>query len=862
MMANEFQARAMTAWRRRVIAAVCGLTLAAVAGAQAQAQAQAQTQTQTQTQATPAATGAGAGDTTAAVGEIVVQAERRDEVLRDVPAAVTAETGAAITAMGPISSNADFLDQVPSLQYTNLGDPVNSEISIRGSGTERATGADTSVGLYFDGVFIPGRVLQPIDSFDLDHVEVLEGPQGALYGRDSEYGTVNLLPQQPTFSNSGYVDETYNFALKRNTETGVVNYKIDDKWAVRIGAQGIEQSGGFYYNPDRNSYYDTEQGYLLRGQVRYQNQDFDANLLVQRQQMQVPSFASADTIAPKNTTTGYPGIATAPDGFDENPWAPAHGNTDYSKVDVNQVVLNLNYDFHWAKLHSVTSWRQTDTVYQIDSSYLDLASETALQALGEKGSWPYSQTSDPSTANTYSEDLHLDGAPVLDGKLTWLAGLELLDAPQSGNTTATTNPCATSAAPNPVVGEGLCTGTPTNEICVPVLPGSNCSKETFKSPFGADLAYKETYYSYAPYGSLSIKPGWGFRLDGAVRYSYDHKTAAANQTTFYTNLEYPFLTGGTFTPENEKFQKGQFTYAATLSWKIPYSPWDDMLYTKVGTGYRVGGFNLGESPPLLPVAQLPKGDTANVFYAPEQATPIYNDETDTSYEVGFKGAITSHAYFTFDAYYEVTDNELAAVGDGCLATNQCEAGNTNYTVNSGRVDGSGLEASLNTAWDVAGGHLGLQLDGSSQTAKVVYEPKLNSNGEPEVGLPLVGSPISENPRWLANVTLNYSHPVTDDVKVFFNALYHGSWGGIMDPETTSGVVYALSNYNLVNLRTGIDYKSLEFAVIIDNLTNDIYKLHVFGQAGANTVTGLPEFVESQERLSSPQTVALEASYKW
>ena len=816
-------------------------------------------QTDSAQAAAPAAQGG--SDQAVSVGEIVVQAEKRSQPLREVPEAVTVVTGAALAAVGPVNDTSDLINSVPGARFTNLGDPLQSEISIRGSGTERATGADTSVGLYVNGVYVGasgggGRVFAPIDSLDTDHLEVLEGPQGALYGRDAEYGIVNIITQEPKFSDSGYVDELFNANTLQNQQTVIVNHAIDDNWAMRLSARGVEQNGGFEYNPDTNGYYDTTKGYEVRGQLRYRKDDLDVDLLAERQQMQLPSFWSADQVAPKNTVTGYPGLPTYPLGFHQDPRSIPHNGTDFTEEDVNNVTLLVDYDLHWAQLHSTSSWRSVTTLDDIDSDYIDLPTEIAAQQLGEKGSYPFSQTSDVGNTTTWYEDLHLVGAPVLDKRLTWLGGVEVMAQPNNGYETLSGNPCKTSAAPNPVVGQGACTGTPTNPVCVSILPGSKCPAVV--SPYGDYAPYSGNYVSWAPYGSATAALPFGFKVQGDVRYSHDRKTEHENVVTLYTGQQYPFLTGGTIEPSNYLLDKGQWTYAVTLSYKLP-GPWDDMLYAKVGTGYRVGGFNLGHTAPLLTGA-LPPSINKNVFYAP--VTPAYNDETSTSYEVGFKGDITSHLYFTVDAYTQTTLNALAAVGDGCLATNQCETGNTNYTVNSGKVQGSGIEAQLNTAWDLFGGRMNLQLDGSTQTAKVVSEPTTGANGEPLVGLPLVGTPISENPRWLGNLTFNYSRPIVGDVKGFFNLLYHGQWGGIMDPITVAGVYSPLADFEEVNLRTGFDYKNFEMAFLVNNLTNDVYPLHIFGQAGVNTVTGIPQLVQSQERLSLPRSLSLEASYRW
>ncbi|HEX3920120.1 MAG TPA: TonB-dependent receptor [Caulobacteraceae bacterium] len=826
------------------------------------------------------------------VGEIVVQATRRSERLQDVPEAVAVITGQSLTSVGPINNSQDVLNLVPGARFNNLSDPLNSEISLRGSGTERATGADSSVGLYFDNVYIGasqlgGRNLSPIDSFDLDHVEVLEGPQGALYGRDAEFGVVNMLPQQPLFSNSAVVDDTYMFQTQQNILDGVINYKVNDHLALRVGAEDITQSKGFEYDPDSNTYYDHTSGYIVRGQVRYQNENLDVDLLAERQQMQVPSFWSAYDAPPKNAATGYPGIATIPLGFVQNPRSIAHNGLDYSEDDISNVILNVNYDLKWAKLTSTTSWRDLYTIAAYDDDYLDPATESNLQSLcvanklatANCGNYPFGLQNDTADTNTWYEDLHLDGAPMFNNHVTWLAGVELMDQRTHGFETLTSNPCpvettiklpgggslAIPAGNN--VADGFCEGPPPFQQ-VAVLPGQVFP--AVSQPGGSYANYRGSYFSWAPYASLTLSAN-GFSLNGDVRYSHDHKETTTNNYQIYSNQTIQTVyvtTGQPIGTGNYLLDSGNVTYAITASWKLPFMPWSDMVYAKTGTGYRVGGFNLGHTSPELanctitPLVETgcPAATSPPLYYAP--ITPTYSDETSTSYEIGFKGDITRHAYFTLDGYYETTNNALAAVGDGCGTVliagdrSSCLAANTNYTVNAGETNGWGIEAQLSTQWDVVGGKLALQLDASTQKAWYASEP----SGVP--GLPVVGTPVAENPLWVASVLFNYSHPITEDVSAFFNMVYHGQWGGVQDPETTAGVFFPLANYQDIDLKTGVNFKALEVSLVVTNLTNEVHKMAQFYQPGANTLTGQAVAVYSQQRLSLPRSIGVEATYKW
>ena len=288
-------------------------------------------------------------DQQVAAGEIVVTANKREERLRDVPASVTVVTGEQLAAVGPVTNTADLVSSTPGVRFNNLANQVLSEVSIRGSGTQRATGADSSVGLYANGVYIGysgsgGRNFAPIDSFDVERVEVLTGPQSALYGRNAEFGVINLISAKPKFETSGEVASARTFETSQTIGSLVANFKVSDSIAVRVSAQGIEQNGGFAYNPTRDTYYDVTEGYIVRGQIRFRSGDLDVNLLAQRQDMDLPAQWSSYTFEPRNTTTGYPGNPAFPNGFLQDPRRiPANGDDSAGQI-VNNLQLSADYD--------------------------------------------------------------------------------------------------------------------------------------------------------------------------------------------------------------------------------------------------------------------------------------------------------------------------------------------------------------------------------------------------------------------------------------------------------------------------------------------------------------------------------------
>jgi iron complex outermembrane receptor protein len=151
------------------------------------------------------------------------------------------------------------LQTVPGVRFNGLQSENLAEVSVRGSGTQRATSADSGVGLFVNGAYVgqqhPGRAqLQAHRLFrHLARIEALEGPQGALYGRNSEFGTVNIVLAQPLFKDTGRVSATYTDDLKQVRLEGIVNQKISDNTAVRLSAQVTGRAAGSTTIPTRTS---------------------------------------------------------------------------------------------------------------------------------------------------------------------------------------------------------------------------------------------------------------------------------------------------------------------------------------------------------------------------------------------------------------------------------------------------------------------------------------------------------------------------------------------------------------------------------------------------------------------------------
>src|SRR5882757_6617578 len=183
------------------------------------------------------------GSQTEALGEIVITAERRSEVLDQVPVAASVISGKVLQDRG-VNTIADLSSLAPSITVANQA--ALSYVNIRGVGLQ-ATNPTTSSGvaIYSDGFFIPHETAIADEYFDVGQVEVLRGPQGTLVGQSSTGGAVFVTSIRPSFEGrSGYLLQSVGNYGYTKTEAAL-NVPISAQLAVRF-------AGNFY---NRDSFY-------------------------------------------------------------------------------------------------------------------------------------------------------------------------------------------------------------------------------------------------------------------------------------------------------------------------------------------------------------------------------------------------------------------------------------------------------------------------------------------------------------------------------------------------------------------------------------------------------------------------------
>jgi len=177
------------------------------------------------------------------LGTVNVTAQRVEENLQDTPVAVTALSTEQIEDKQVLNIR-DLTAHVPNINIaTNTGTASAARIFLRGVGEDESRGAvDQAVGIYVDGVYIGRSVGSLFDVVDLESIEVLRGPQGTLYGRNTIGGAIKLTSVKPQFENSGKVGATFgNYNRQEFKATG--NIQLGDRTAARVTAFSRTRDG-------------------------------------------------------------------------------------------------------------------------------------------------------------------------------------------------------------------------------------------------------------------------------------------------------------------------------------------------------------------------------------------------------------------------------------------------------------------------------------------------------------------------------------------------------------------------------------------------------------------------------------------
>lgn len=315
------------------------------------------------------------------VEDIIVTATKREERLIDVPVAVTAVGGEQLENSG-VTDIRELTGLAPSVQFQTPGGGSDSSVRIRGVGTTSTNpGLESSVGVVIDGVARARTGVALSELGDLERIEVLRGPQGTLFGRNTSSGLINVVTRAPDPSAAaGRIEATYG-AFSNVRFGGYYNMPLSDDAALRIEASR-ETRDGFYSDANSDETLDNIDRSFIRGKLLYAPSEnvrwlFSADYTKREENCCVallaiagPTFNLVNSLAAaRGGGIGYPST----DPFDRQ---ASKNNNRRNQEDVTDYGVSAQGDFDlgWAQLTSITAFRSWEAwrSQDFDHSGVDL----------------------------------------------------------------------------------------------------------------------------------------------------------------------------------------------------------------------------------------------------------------------------------------------------------------------------------------------------------------------------------------------------------------------------------------------------------------------------------------------------------
>jgi len=571
-------------------------------------------------QDTPAATDADTGG----YGEIIVTAQKREENLQKVPAAVSVVSAAQLDARGVV--NLTSLQQlVPSLNFKDSATTLDSSVFLRGVGTINfSIAAEPSVGFVVDGVTFARSGEAFGDLYDIERIEVLRGPQGTLFGKNASAGVINVVTKRPGDTFGGYIE---------GTATTDDEYKVRGAIDVPMGEGIAARITGNYGRWDGNV-----RNITLKRQVNGYER-WGVRGLIEAKPSDALTLTLIGDYRKNNSDCCAEVIGTAPAGVLAGSLAGVNLAGDETR-QIRQNTLTQTKEKSWGvslqadldvggagTLTSITAYRKYRNFGIRDGDFID----TVYTATGGNQLDDYG----PQPSKTFTQELRLSSPG--GQKLEYVLGAFYYNAKQQR--TFQRDDIVCSATTLPAVTPGL----------FPCAAGSSTLR--FPSAVGT---FGSTIENYAAYGNLTFNLTDTFRLIAGARYTHDN-VSAFNRRTPASNGGGPGLAnpGANY---NLKTSNDDFSFRAGAQYDVIDNL---MVYATYSQGY--------------------KGPAFNVFFNQNdgQLAPIAAETAD-AYEAGAKFK-THDGTFTLNTavFYAKYDNFQAnsfVVLNGSTVTQLTNAG--------------------------------------------------------------------------------------------------------------------------------------------------------------------------------------------
>ncbi len=718
--------------------------------------------------------------------EIVVSARRRSERAQDVPIALTAVSGDTLERVGAVNLT-QIAQLTPTLVIRN-NNARNTFANIRGLGSnsDQNDGLEIGVGFYIDDVYY-GRIgASQFDFIDLDRVEVLRGPQGTLFGKNTTAGAINITTRAPSFDTAFTGEATLGengYHQVRGSLTGAL---IDDVAAYRITVSDTHRDGTLFnlFNNRKINDYDN---FSVRGQLLLKPaSNIDIRIIgdyaKQNSYSRISSVVGLFTKFANGATISNNWLDRALRGG----YTPRFNvNDPFARVvDVNGPVqanmkgyglsAKLDWDLGSTKLTSITAWRGWDWLPDNDSD-----------------STPLAVTLRSGTDNhqrQFSQELRL--ASSGERKLDYVVGLfyfwqnvNALGHYQQGPASASWN--------NPTANQTL----------------ANYALNGFLSYSIIEPITK----SYAAFGQTTWKATDAFSITAGLRFTHEDKTGLFDQYTAAGNDLSTLSATDRATAQalrdaiypQKRYTTGlkddALTGQITLSYKL--AP-DVLAYATYSRGSKSGGLSLGD---------LPAG-----------VSPVVKPETIDAWELGIKSQFWDRKItLNAAAYLTEVKNYQAAITEQIGTTSS----SIRYISNIPGVRSRGLEVDLAVAptkW--------IRLTGSAAYNEAVYKDYRNAQVAPENRnltqvQDLSGVQLANAPHFIYNLAADLAQPVhllTQSDEVYTRIDYNHRSSN--DTSGSHSIYTLIPGYGVANLRVGLRLNDGQFdlAAWVTNLFDKQY----------------------------------------
>jgi iron complex outermembrane recepter protein len=796
---------------------------------------------------------------------IIVTARRSEERLQDVPISITVLSQDAITKRNIVNAG-ELGSYVPSLATNANFGPEKSSFSIRGFIQEGRT--SPSVGVYFADVVAPransgttsGNGAGVGAFFDLQNVQVLKGPQGTLFGRNTTGGAILLVPTKPTSKLEGYLEGTLGNYDARRLQ-GVLNVPLSDSIRVRGAFDWNKQDG---YLRNRSGI-----GPKALGNTNYISARLSVvvDLTPDLENYTIARYSKSDTFGniPKIVSVGpYPGFPLAfgtghtlgPIGAAQIARAQARRD-GFWDVD-NSVANPKEIQETWQAINT-TTWKVSDTITVKNIiSYAEFKEDTAYSLFGDNyihGPLPAGYIFPPdfffpgypgnppfplpagrqggiqiktgpnghyAAQSTFTEELQIQGNSA-DGRLNWQAGAYL----------EISKPLGFNSGSNEIFVE--CTNPHTYQCTTGFLAFlglTNISTSNIKNFYNNKGLYAQATYKLSD--QISLTGGFRYTMDRMKDQSRNINVSIANPAAPTFLCQNPLLfnngpdlanfipvaAGGPNGPGCETENKISSNRPTWLI-GIDYKPNPDLLlYAKYSRGYRQGSIISGNF-----------------------AFPTFEPEKVDTYEAGakasFGGAVPG--YFNIAAFYNDFTNQQIAVNAVVATAFAAVVSPSQIIFNAGRSRIWGIEVDASARLfegfklDASYAYLNTRLASFARPPLPVFFSDFEAVAE-------VGGPLAQSPKNRFTVTATYTLPLAESLgKISVGGTFTHTDANQVHTQRFAPTTFKVKAIDQLNLNAdweSIGGSPIDLSFFMTNVTNIkrfIYPIATYQTTGAESV---------------------------